>query len=72
MAAGDEGPTFRSTEARGERAWKEETDRVASRNVATQKAGKQEREAYERSRDKTKRDNAAARDAKLTKKRRTP
>jgi hypothetical protein len=72
MAAADDGSTFRSSEARGEKAWKEATDRVASRNVAAQKAGKQEREAYERSRDKTKRENLAARDANLSKRRRTP
>ena len=72
MAAQDDGTTFRSSEARGERAWKEATDRVATRNVAAQKAGKQEREAYEKVRDNARRANAAARDAHLTTKRRTP
>ena len=72
MAAQDDGTTFRSSEARGERAWKEATDRVATRNVAAQKAGKQEREAYEKVRDNARRANAAARDAHLTKQRRTP
>ena len=71
MAGQDDGSTFRSSEARGERAWKEATDQIASRNVATQKAGKQEREEYERGRDKVRRASAAARDAELMK-RRTP
>ena len=71
MAGQDDGPTFRSSEARGERAWKEATDQIATRNVATQKAGKQEREEYERVRDKARRASAAARHAELLK-RRTP
>lgn len=54
---------------RGERAWKETTDRVASRNADARKAGRLEREAYERRRDETRRSAAAARDAKLRKRR---
>jgi hypothetical protein len=67
MASNDEGSTWRSTEARGERAWKEATDGVASRNVAAQKAGRQEREAYERGRDDARRRAAAERHARLLK-----
>jgi len=63
---GDES-TFRSTEARGERAWKEATDEVAARNVAAQKAGRQERDAYERQRDDARRRADASRRARLTK-----
>jgi hypothetical protein len=55
MTDQDDGPTWRSSEARGERAWKEATDRIASRNDAVQKAGKQEREAYERAREDARR-----------------
>ena len=69
MTGRDDGAAFKSSEARGERAWKEATDKVASKNVAAQKAGKQEREAYERVRDDARRANAAARDANLTKRR---
>jgi hypothetical protein len=35
---------------RGERAWKEATDEVAARNVDARKAGRAEREEYERDR----------------------
>ena len=56
---------------RGERAWKEATDRVASRNADARKTGRLEREAYERGREQARRSAAAERDAKL-RKRRTP
>jgi hypothetical protein len=52
---------------RGEQAWKEATDRVASRNADARKAGRSEREAYERERDTARRTAAAKRDAKLRK-----
>jgi hypothetical protein len=35
---------------RGDQAWKEATDRIASRNAETRKAGRLEREEYERKR----------------------
>ena len=54
---------------RGERAWKEETDRVASRNADARKAGRLEREEYERGREDARRSAAAKRDAKLLKRR---
>jgi hypothetical protein len=63
MAGPDDGSTFKSSEARGERAWKEATDAVASRNVAAQKAGRQEREDYERTRDDARRAASVKRDA---------
>jgi hypothetical protein len=53
----------------GERAWKEATDRVASRNADARKAGRLEREEYERERDEVRRSAAAKRDAKLLKRR---
>jgi hypothetical protein len=34
--------------ARGEAAWKEERERVADRNAKTRKAGREQRESYER------------------------
>jgi hypothetical protein len=37
--------------ARGEAAWKETMERVAARNQAARKAGKERRAAYERQRD---------------------
>jgi hypothetical protein len=52
---------------RGERAWKEATDRVASRNADARKTGRLEREAYERGRDEARRSAAAEREAKLRK-----
>jgi hypothetical protein len=54
---------------RGDRAWKEATDRVASRNADARKTGRQEREAYERTREEARRSAAADRDAKLRKRR---
>ena len=56
---------------RGERAWKESTDRVAARNADARKAGRLEREGYERGREDARRSAAAKRDARLLK-RRTP
>jgi len=49
----------------GERAWKEATDRVSSRNADARKAGRIEREEYERGREDERRARAAKRDAKL-------
>jgi len=55
--------------SRGERAWKEATDSVASRNADARKNGRIEREAYERGREEARRTAAAERDAKLRKRR---
>jgi hypothetical protein len=46
--ADHEGPR---SSARGEAAWKENMERVAARNQAARKAGKERRAAYERQRD---------------------
>ena len=54
---------------RGERAWKEATDLVASRNADARKTGRVEREAYERGREEARRSAADERDAKLRKRR---
>jgi len=56
--------------ARGEQAWKEATDEVASRNADTRKTGRKEREDQEREREQERRSAAAKRDAKLIKRRR--
>lgn len=69
MTDRDDGGAFRSSEARGESAWKEATDRVAARNAEARKVGKKEREDYERVRDDARRANAAARHADLLKRR---
>ena len=58
-----------TSSTRGDRAWKEETDRVASRNADARKAGRIEREAYERQRDEARHVADAERRAKLVKKR---
>jgi hypothetical protein len=57
--------------AGGEAAWKEATDRVASRNSEARKLGKQERDTYERAREDARRAAAAKRHAQLLS-RRTP
>jgi hypothetical protein len=53
--------------ARGEQAWKEATDKVASRNADVCKTGKKEREEQERERADERRAAAVRRDAKLLK-----
>ena len=50
MTQQDDSSTWKST-TRGESAWKEARERVASRNAEARKAGKVEREAYERERE---------------------
>jgi hypothetical protein len=57
---------------RGEAAWKEARERVASRNEDARKSGKAEREAYERERDAMMKHAAAARRQVKPAKRRTP
>jgi hypothetical protein len=70
VAQQDDGSTWKSS-TRGEQAWKEARERVASRNAEARKAGKLEREAYERSRD-TARQAADARRHEDLLRRRTP
>jgi hypothetical protein len=53
--------------ARGEQAWKEATDEVASRNADARKTGRSEREDYERERADVRRAAAVKRDAKFLK-----
>jgi hypothetical protein len=53
--------------ARGESAWKETREGVATRNADARKAGKIEREGYERERDDVRRAAAAKRHAALLK-----
>lgn len=53
--------------ARGEKAWTEATDEVASKNADARKSGRKEREAYEKGREQERRSAAAKRDAKLMK-----
>lgn len=50
---------------RGERAWKEVVEELATRNAAARKAGRAEREKYERERDEARSAAAAKRDKKL-------
>lgn len=54
---------------RGDKAWKEATDAVDAKNAAARKAGRQEREAYEREREDARHAEAAKRHAKLLKSR---
>jgi hypothetical protein len=51
--------------ARGESAWKETREGVATRNAETRKSGKAQREGYEREREGVRRMAQAKRDAKL-------
>jgi hypothetical protein len=60
MAKQDDGAGWKSS-TRGEQAWKEAMEHVASRNAAARKAGKLEREAHEREREDLRRRNAASR-----------
>jgi hypothetical protein len=50
---------------RGDSAWNEARERVASRNAEARKAGKAEREAYERGREQVRRTAAAKSHADL-------
>jgi hypothetical protein len=70
MAEQDDGTGWKSS-SRGEAAWKETRDRVASRNADARKDGKQRRDSYERSREDARRAAAAKQQAELLK-RRTP
>ena len=63
-------PSGWSSSSRGDRAWKEDTDRVATRNAEARKAGRIERESYERQRDEARRAAAAEREAKMLKRKR--
>jgi hypothetical protein len=64
MTQQGDGSTWKSS-TRGEQAWKEARERVASRNAEARKAGKREREAYERDRENARQAAAAKRHAEL-------
>jgi hypothetical protein len=70
MAEHEDGAGWKSS-SRGETAWREARERVASRNADARKQGKQRRETYERSREEARRAAEAKRHAQLLK-RRTP
>jgi hypothetical protein len=67
MAEHDDGSWKTST--RGEQAWKETKERIATRNAEVSKSGKQERESYDRERATVRNTAAVKRDAKLQKRR---
>jgi hypothetical protein len=64
MAEQDDGSGWKSS-SRGESAWKEDTQRVASRNAEARKAGRLERHAYERGREDARRAIEQGRQIKL-------
>jgi hypothetical protein len=70
MPEHDDGAGWKSS-SRGESAWKETRERVASRNADARKQGKQQRETYERGREDARRAAAAKQHAQLMR-RRTP
>jgi hypothetical protein len=70
MAKQEDGSEWK-TSTRGEQAWKEERERIASRNADTRRSGKQERETYERNRE-TARNEALAKRRAESLRRRTP
>jgi hypothetical protein len=51
----------------GDKAWQAETDRIAARNADARKAGRVEREEYEKGRDEARRAVAAKQRAELLK-----
>ena len=55
--------------ARGESAWKEIREGVASRNAEARKSGKLRREGYERERERVRRTAADTRHAQVLKRR---
>jgi hypothetical protein len=61
----DDGGSDWKGSARGDAAWKETMERVASRNVAARKSGKQRRETYEQERADARQSAEARRHAKL-------
>ena len=65
----DQGSSGFKPSTRGDAAWQEARDGIASRNAATRKAGQAERENYERERHAMKQAAAVARQAKRGKRR---
>ena len=70
MAGRDDQPGWKAS-TRGEQAWKEERERIGARNAEARKSGKQEREAYERDRERARQAGAAKRHSEMLR-RRTP
>jgi hypothetical protein len=68
MPEHDDGAGWKSS-SRGESAWKETRERVASRNADARKQGKQQRETYERGREDARRAAAAKQHAQLMRQR---
>jgi hypothetical protein len=64
MTDQDDSSNWKSS-TRGDQAWKEARERVASRNAEARKAGKVEREAYERARQVVRQTAAAKSHADL-------
>jgi hypothetical protein len=64
MTEQDDGSGWKSS-ARGEQAWKEATERVASLNADSRKIAKSQREAYEREREEVRRTAEQRRHAQL-------
>jgi hypothetical protein len=60
-----------TSSTRGEAAWKEAMEHIASRNAEARKEGKRQRESHERSREDARRAADAKRHARLLN-RRTP
>jgi hypothetical protein len=70
MAGQDDQSDWKAS-TRGEQAWKDARERIASRNAEARRSGKQEREAYERSRENARQAAAARRHSEMLR-RRTP
>jgi hypothetical protein len=64
MAEPDDTSSWKGS-TRGEQAWKEARERVASRNAEARKSGKMERETYERGRESARQAADAKRHAEL-------
>jgi hypothetical protein len=64
----EDGAGWKSS-SRGDSAWKETRERVASRNADARKQGKQQRETYERTREEARRAAEAKRHVELLKQR---
>jgi len=62
MTKQDDGSGWKSS-TRGDQAWKEAMERVASRNAETRKQGRTERETYEKEREEMRRAGLAKRNA---------
>jgi hypothetical protein len=61
----DQSDGHSESSARGDAAWKQVTEAVAARNQQAQKAGREERQAYERQRDDARRAAEARTHARL-------